>query len=184
MSRMIIVVPVAIRSALCRAALPLLLLLHAAAHAQPEMPANAVTSAQAATAAPSDALPPMASTPAPTSAAPSTARAVEGPSFAPMGVALLVVLGLMAAVLWLLRRAGLAPRAGSGNLLRLVGQLSLGPRERVVVIEAGDRWLLLGVGTAGISRLGTLPKGESPSVPAPMPSFGVLLDKLRKGAAQ
>jgi flagellar protein FliO/FliZ len=100
-----------------------------------------------------------------------------------MGLALLVVLGLMAAVLWLLRRAGLAPRAGNANLLRLVSQLSLGPRERVVIIEAGDRWLLLGVGTAGISRLGSLPKGENASAPVPAGSFGALLDKLHKGSA-
>jgi flagellar protein FliO/FliZ len=101
-----------------------------------------------------------------------------------MGLALLVVLGLMGAVLWVLRRAGFAPRSANGHLLRLVSQLPLGPRERIVIVEAGDRWLLLGVGTAGISRLASLPKGESPSAPAAVASFGTLLERLRKGSAQ
>jgi flagellar protein FliO/FliZ len=108
-------------------------------------------------------------------------KPVDGPSLTPMLLALLVVLGLMGAAVWVLRRIGIAPRAGS-SYLRLVTQLSVGPRERVVIVEAGDRWLLLGVGTGGISRLGTLPKAEAPAATAPPPSFGALLDKLRGGA--
>lgn len=116
------------------------------------------------------------------------ARPVEGPSFAPMGLALLAVLGLMAGAVWILRRMGLAPRGADARLLRIVSQLSLGPRERLLIVEAGDRWLLLGVGSGGISRLGTLPRtlpaaegaaaGAGPGAAA---SFQGLLDRLRKG---
>jgi flagellar protein FliO/FliZ len=108
-------------------------------------------------------------------------KPIEGPSLAPMALALVVVLGLMAAAVWILRRTGIAPRAGTGYL-RVVSQLPLGPRERVVIVEAGDRWLLLGVGAAGITRLGALPKAESAAPPAAPPQFGALLDKLRGGA--
>jgi flagellar protein FliO/FliZ len=120
----------------------------------------------------------------PSATAPATVpRPIEGPSFAPMGVSLLVVLALMAAVLWALRRAGLAPRPGTPGLLRVVGQLSLGPRERVVIVEAGERWLLLGVGAGGISRLASLSKSELPATAAMPASFGSLLERLRKGGA-
>jgi flagellar protein FliO/FliZ len=105
-------------------------------------------------------------------------KPIDGPSFMPMVVALVFVLGLMAAAVWVLRRAGIAPRAGSSHL-KIVTQLALGPRERVVVVEAGDRWLLLGVGTGGISRLGTMPKTEAVPADAPPPNFGALLGKLR-----
>ena len=95
-----------------------------------------------------------------------------------MVMALVFVLGLMGVAVWVLRRIGIAPRAGSSHL-KIISQLALGPRERVVVVEAGDRWLLLGVGAGGISRLGTLPKAEMMPANAAPPSFGALLGKLR-----
>ncbi len=172
----------------CAASLAILTL-QAPAHAQaaqpPAMPSPATgQTLPASTAALSPGLTPAPATaaaPQAANAAIAAAHSTEGPSFAPMGLALLAVLALMAAVLWALRRAGLAPRAGGANLLRLVSQLSLGPRERVVIVEAGDRWLLLGVGTGGIARLGSLPKGEYANAQLPVASFGTLLDKLRKG---
>jgi len=108
-------------------------------------------------------------------------KPVEGPSFTPMVLALVFVLGLMAAAVWILRRAGLAPRTATGHL-KIVSQLALGPRERVVIVEAGDRWLLLGVGAGGISRLGTMPRAESAAAEAPPASFGALLGRLRGGS--
>jgi flagellar protein FliO/FliZ len=107
-------------------------------------------------------------------------KPLEGPSFTPMVLALVFVLGLMGAAVWILRRTGLAPRTGTSHL-KVVSQLALGPRERVVIVEAGDRWLLLGVGAGGISRLGTLPKSASADAEAPAASFGALLGKLRGG---
>jgi flagellar protein FliO/FliZ len=108
----------------------------------------------------------------------AAAKPIDGPSYTPMLLALLFVFGLLGAAVWILRRVGIAPRAGSSHL-RIVSQLALGPRERVVVVEAGERWLLLGVGAGGISRLGTMPKTEAASADATPPSFGALLGKLR-----
>jgi len=108
------------------------------------------------------------------------AASVDGPSFLPMVLALVLVLGLLAAALWVLRRAGLAPRGGSSQL-RLITQLALGPRERVVIVEAGERWWLLGVGASGVTRLGSLPKGEVATGAMPTASFGAVLEKLRGG---
>lgn len=116
-----------------------------------------------------------------TGAAGAPAAPLEGPSFVPMALALVLVLGLLGAALWVLRRAGFAPRGGSTQL-RLVTQLALGPRERVVIVEAGERWWLLGVGANGVTRLGSLPKGEASTSALPAaPSFGALFEKLRAG---
>jgi len=59
-----------------------------------------------------------------------------------------------------------------------VAQLSLGARERVVVLEAGERWILLGVTAHGISRLGSVPKGTV-APPQATPSFSSLLQRLK-----
>jgi len=84
---------------------------------------------------------------------------------------------------WLARRMGLA-RVGSSALLNVVGSASVGTRERVVVLEIGESWLVVGVGAGNVSALATLPKGEIPSSPAvPLPPFAArlqtLLDKNR-----
>jgi flagellar protein FliO/FliZ len=65
---------------------------------------------------------------------------------------------------WVMRR--LTPGAiGSRGLLRVVGGVMVGPKERVVLLEIGETWLLLGVAASGVSLLHTLPKPPQ-SVPA------------------
>ena len=93
-----------------------------------------------------------------------------------MVMALVVVLALIPLAMWLLKRMG-GGVPGSAAGLRVVSQLPLGPRERIVIVEAGDRWLLLGVTAASINRVGTLPKGELP--PASTPNFSALLNAAR-----
>jgi flagellar protein FliO/FliZ len=98
------------------------------------------------------------------SQAPSTAGTVGGTVFA-----LLFVLGLIFALAWLARRLpGVA--GGSHRALRVVASLSLGPRERVVVVDVGGTQLLLGVGAGGTRALHTLdaplPEAEAPRTPA------------------
>ena len=76
-----------------------------------------------------------------------------------MLLALGLVLAMIPVLLWLLRRLGAAPTTASGAAaLRVVAQLPLGPRERLVVVDAGGRWLLLGVTAGAINRVATLPR--------------------------
>jgi|DewCreStandDraft_4_1066084.scaffolds.fasta_scaffold05358_14 flagellar protein FliO/FliZ len=112
--------------------------------------------------------------------APACAQApAEGPSLAPMVVALAFVLALIPLAMWLLKRLGAAQPAGAAGL-RVVAQLPLGPRERIVVVEAGERWLLLGVTAASINRVGTLPKGDASALAGSAPSFASLLARVQK----
>jgi flagellar protein FliO/FliZ len=96
---------------------------------------------------------------------------MNGPSLTPLLVGLVLVLALIPAAAWLLRRAGLAQPASSTGL-RVVAQLPLGPRDRIVIIEVGDRRWMLGVSPSGIRRLGTLPAGGDGEVPPPAPERG------------
>ena len=72
---------------------------------------------------------------------------------------LLLVLGLIAACAWLLKRmtpGGLSGAAG----MRVVGGLMVGPKERIVVVELDGNWLVLGVTASQVSLLHTMPKPE------------------------
>lgn len=105
--------------------------------------------------------------------------AAQGPSLLPLVLTLAFVLALIPVAVWMLKRLGGAhPAAAAG--LRVVAQLPLGQRERLVVVEAGERWLILGVTASAISRVGTLPKGELPPAVPAAASFASLL-KARRG---
>ena len=92
----------------------------------------------------------------------AAAAAPAGPSLLPMLLVLALVLALIPLSMWLLKRlGGGGPAAAAG--MKIVAQLPLGPRERLVVVEAGERWLLLGVTAASINRVGSLPRGALPT---------------------
>jgi flagellar protein FliO/FliZ len=93
-------------------------------------------------------------------------------------LALLVVLGLVAVAAWLARRSGLARPAGA-SALRPVASLSLGARERVVVVEVCGRWLVLGVAPGNVRALADLPPAPLPEG-LPAPAFRDWLARARK----
>ena len=66
-------------------------------------------------------------------------------------VALGVVLAAIAGAAWLMRRA--LPAMGGSSVVRVVGGAMVGPRERVVVVEVGETWLVLGVTSAQVNAL-------------------------------
>jgi flagellar protein FliO/FliZ len=106
--------------------------------------------------------------------------AVDGPSLLPLLLVLALVLALIPASLWLLKRLGAgSPAAAAG--MKVVAQLALGPRERLVVVEAGERWLVLGVTASSINRVATLPRGTLPAAGAPVAGgFAQLLSAARR----
>ena len=81
------------------------------------------------------------------------------------GLGMLLVLGLIFLCAWMARRFGLQ-RFGGGQALKVVASAALGQRERVVVVEVGATWLVLGVTTNQINTLHTLPAQALPHAPA------------------
>lgn len=75
---------------------------------------------------------------------------------------LFVVVGLIAVLAWAARRFGRFNVAGAGAL-RIVGGLSMGQRERVVLVQVGEQQLLLGVAPGRVQTLHVL---EQPIRPA------------------
>ena len=53
-----------------------------------------------------------------------------------------------------------APRGDAAGLLRIVAGTAVGPRERVVVVEVGDTWLVLGVAPGQVSALAEIPRAR------------------------
>ena len=70
-----------------------------------------------------------------------------------------LVVGLILGLAWLLRRLGHF-QAGSDSRLRIIGGLSLGGRERLILVQVDNKRLLLGVTPGNIQSLCEL--GESP----------------------
>ncbi len=73
---------------------------------------------------------------------------------------LLLVLGIVALVAWLLKRVSL-PQQSAGRQLKVISNLAVGQRERVVVVEIQETWLVLGVAPGQVQTLHTLPRQAS-----------------------
>ncbi len=101
--------------------------------------------------------------------APGAAGAIGGTVFA-----LLLVIGLIFGLAWVARRMpGVASQRNAA--LRVVASLSLGPRERVVVVDVGGTQLLLGVGAGGTRALHALTSPLPVDAPAQAAPFAQLL---------
>lgn len=111
-------------------------------------------------------------------AAQAQAGTLPAAGFGQMLLGLTAVIGLVFALAWLARRLGVNGQSHS-PLLRHIAALSVGSRERVLIVEAGEQWLVLGVTAHSIRTLHVLPKGTTPEVPAlRLPGgFAALLQK-------
>lgn len=89
-----------------------------------------------------------------TTAAPAPAPIV---SLMQMLLALAIVLGVIAVFAWFMRRLARGQSMG-GGALKLRGGIMLGPRERVLLIEVADTWIVVGVGGGQVSALHAMPK--------------------------
>ena len=69
---------------------------------------------------------------------------------------LIVVLAVMAAIAWFMKRVGPVARGGNAQALRIVGGVSVGSREKVVVLEVGGRWLVVGVAPGQVNAIADL----------------------------
>lgn len=77
-----------------------------------------------------------------------------------MVLGLTVVLAVMALITWVLKR--MMPGAGGQqSVVRVVGSVSVGTRERVVVLEVADRWIVVGVASGQVNGIANLEIGAA-----------------------
>ncbi|MEO8444757.1 MAG: flagellar biosynthetic protein FliO [Gammaproteobacteria bacterium] len=90
-----------------------------------------------------------------------------------MVLGLVVVLALLAATAWLSRRF----RVGSGmrgGMIEVVSGMSLGTRERVVLLRVGGDQVLVGLSPTGMRTLHVLTQGQANDHPS---EFSNLMDR-------
>lgn len=92
-----------------------------------------------------------------------------GSMLAQMVFVLALVLGLLLALVWALRRAGLVQGAANGHL-KILGAVSVGARERVMLIQVGQEQLVVGVTAAEVSLLHLLAEPIDVTEPSVAPS--------------
>lgn len=78
---------------------------------------------------------------------------------------LTLVLALVIGSLWLLKKL-LVQRGENAGLLRVVAGTAVGARERVVIVEVGSSWLVLGVAPGRVSALAEVPRQSAVTRPA------------------
>ena len=96
----------------------------------------------------------------PGSAAPSTGGLLQ------TILALVLVLGLLLGLAWFLKRFGPRGLMGGGANVKLVGALNIGGRERIMVVEVGDQWIVVGASPGRVNALATMPRQEGAEVHA------------------
>lgn len=75
-------------------------------------------------------------------------------------LALALVVGILFLAAYLLRKLNGGRGFGNSGPLRVVGGLMIGTRERIVLVEIDDTWIVVGLVPGQIRTLHTLPKGQ------------------------
>lgn len=103
---------------------------------------------------------------------------------------LVLILAVLLAALYFFKKTGRLPvGSATSNGIRLLARKSVGPRHHLVMVEAADRLLLLGISPEGIRLLSPLgavsaPLQEKPATMAteePQHAFPDILQQLTSG---
>lgn len=76
---------------------------------------------------------------------------------------LILVLAIIGGITWLLKRFALIPTTTTGTL-KVVAATGVGQRERVVVVEIDNTWLVLGVAPGRVNKLHAMDKPSSDTI--------------------
>jgi len=95
-------------------------------------------------------------------AAPSAAETMPAPAagLTQLTLSLLMVLAAVFVTAWLVRRARGLQRARPGAGLAVLGELAVGPRERIVLVDVAGRQVLIGVAPGSVRALQCWPDAK------------------------
>lgn len=116
---------------------------------------------------------------------PKPIEPLSASSVASVFFALLLVLAMLFAAAWLLKRLQRVQQPAQGAAIQIVSQLQLGMKERVMLLRVGDQNLLIGCTPGNLRSLhvwsGELPeKAETPSQPLFIDHIKALLAERKK----
>jgi len=97
----------------------------------------------------------------------ATPIAITSPSMAGGLMQIIIALGLIllliAALAWITKRV--TPGGQAYKLpMSIVGALRIGTREKIMVLEIADQWIVVGVTANQITQLSSMPKQESATI--------------------
>ena len=96
--------------------------------------------------------------------APVEPPGVPGSAIVQMLLGLTLIIAILYAGAYLLRKLNFGKNFGNNGPLKVVGGLMISARERILLIEVGDSWLVVGIVPGQIKTLHTLPKGVLPDM--------------------
>lgn len=94
-------------------------------------------------------------------------------------IALVIVLAAIAGSAWLMRRFG-PTQMGPGGAMRVIGGVMIGPRERLVLVEVNDTWLIIGVAPGHVAQVHSMPRPPHAEQVASLPSQPAFGDWLKE----
>lgn len=103
---------------------------------------------------------------------------VSGAAIVQMLLGLTLIIALLFFAAYFLRKLNGGRGFGNSGPLRIVGGLMISARERIVLVEVGDSWLVVGIVPGQIKTLHTLAKGELPAAPVGEKAFGQWLKQI------
>lgn len=102
---------------------------------------------------------PLLFLPLQTLAAETAPPGISSGSYLQAALALALIIALLLGAAWLARKVSGGKGFGQGGM-KVIGGVALGPRERLVLVEVGDTWLVIGLAPGQIRTLHRLPKGS------------------------
>jgi flagellar protein FliO/FliZ len=94
-------------------------------------------------------------------------------------LSLMVIIALIFAISWVLKRFKVTLPRGSADMA-ILDQVAVGPRERIALVRVGDAQVLVGIGAGGIVPLTPLANPISLRAAAPNSPFAERLREMMK----
>ena len=84
---------------------------------------------------------------------------------------LLLVVGLLIGFAVLAKKFGINRMQSGGFPVKVIGAMSIGTNQRLMIIEVGEEWILLGITPQHITTITSMPRQETPPGTAPAQQF-------------